>query len=221
MRQSWRRYKYDFFECKSINFFYSTSLTIPLCECQSHLVLDQTFVEPRIDQTLYTKLTTKSPTNTILSIQDKLHTHILHIIISNDIRPYYNMDVDENKEIIEINDNSQQSPPSPKHNHTRFERPYLPSKGKGKKSVSELIIDKRNRIFAEHKLNGYGNKQLFQLTRTGLSYNNVLKQVNLFPHFRAFINFAEDHKGDNNIIMDRIMTPPPVIFECDNFAEYE
>ena len=62
--------------------------------------------------------------------------------------------------------------------------------------------------------------KLFQLTRSGLFYNNNLKQANLFPHIRSFINFADEHKDQSNVIhMDGILKPPQIIFECDNFIE--
>ena len=56
------------------------------------------------------------------------------------------MEVDDNKEII-----LPQEPQPSLPRNTQFARPFLPSDNNTKKSLPELVIDKRNRIYAEHK----------------------------------------------------------------------
>ena len=102
----------------------------------------------------------------------------------------------------------------------RKSKPSAQTKKYTDEDLPNHVVIKRNRITDEHERNGYVHRKSFLITRSGVFYNDNLKQANIFAHIRPLIQYEDTHKNDTNIIhMDGIVKPPQIIFDCDNFVD--
>ena len=123
------------------------------------------------------------------------------------------MEVDDDKECIEtiiptnpITSNINQNMRVPHHpnitlNNQRSRPPLNPQTNVDNHNpiLSKRVIEKKNRIYNERQQNGHPAKQSFKITRSGLFFNDYLKQANLTSHIRPFIKYAEEHENEKNI----------------------